>query len=146
MFFFYSKETTYIAVVVEFDTKVDSTTAADRIAARQTKIVSIITATENSAADIIVFPEYALEEVEPQIVSDPLDRVVLCNNDTYSGPLKDVSCAAKQASTYVVLNVLTKYNCSLVNSANDTEDTTSEEFCIYNSNVVFDRTGAVISM
>lgn len=135
-------------MVVEFDTRIDGElTAATRIAARLSKIVDIINAAEHSEADIIVFPEYALEELGPQIVSNPADNIVLCSNVTYSGPLVDISCAAKLASTYIVLNVLTQHNCTQQEeSIDETLDTPMDDICIYNSNVVFDRLGAVISM
>lgn len=139
-----------MAVVVEFDTIVEANTVAAQANRRLANIVAIIGSEEHAAADIIVFSEYALGDVEPQMVPDPSKKVVLCNNQTNVGPLVAVSCAAKLASTYVVLNVLTQHNCSHV-TLNESSPSSSpvssfQDKAIYNSNIVFDRTGAVISM
>lgn len=119
---------------------------AARLNARQDKIVAIIAAPEYAAADIIIFPEYALKEIQPQVVSNPADNIVLCTNDTYAGTLVAISCAARAAATYVVLNVLTRHVCSEEKPISDTRDCSSDDSMVYNSNVVFDRSGAVISM
>lgn len=126
-------------MVVEFDTTtVDGASAADRV-------TSLIKNHKEDEPDIIVFPEYALGGIGPQNVPDPLDKTVLCQNETYADPLNAISCAAKESSTYVVLNVLTTQSCSKEKNNNETEESTTA-LCKYNSNVVFNRDGALISM
>lgn len=133
---------------MEFNPQVAGETAALRLEARLAKLVNQIKSDVNKEADIIVLPEYALEEVEPLRVSNPVDKVTLCGNITYDGnPLQKISCAAQVASTYVVLNVLTQHNCTQEKlNNNDTRPCASNDTNVYNSNVVFDRNGAVISM
>jgi predicted amidohydrolase len=97
--------------------------------------------------DIIVFPEYALTTIAPynkrhlalqfsQFVPGPDHNAIPCSMEIKeTGEIvKKLSCAAKSNQIYVVANMLEKY-----------EDTPSKELLVFNTNVVFDRTGKIIA-
>lgn len=95
--------------------------------------------------DIVVFPESALTENTNQAQSVPpaADLQVPCNNDTYADTaIQALSCAALAKSTYVVVNLYTVERCTV---------TADDRWCpasgrnVYNTNVVFDRSGALVS-
>lgn len=81
----------------------------------------------------MVFPESTLNNFNyPLEVPDPLDSVQVCGNANYDEILQSIACAAKARQRYVVINITEKSN----------ETGTTKH---YNTNVVFDRNGAVIS-
>lgn len=103
--------------------------------------------------DIIVFPEMTLNQMETAVeISDPSDRVSPCDSvDFPEGNLvKQISCSAKTYQRYVVVGIVTKVACPdedmIVN--NDPRDCTDREdtMSYYNTNVVFDRNGTLISI
>lgn len=104
---------------------------------------------EATEADIIVFPESTLTSSSmPQFIPDPIDRVVACDNATYANnPIQAISCAARQYRKYVVINLTMKRVCSEEQAVTPDERTCGpDDLNRYNTNVVFDRTGAIISM
>lgn len=54
-----------------------------------------------------------------------------------------ISCAAKKHSAYVVVNLSEKVNCT--NTGTDTRPCPSDGYFFYNTNVVFNRTGGIVS-
>jgi hypothetical protein len=113
----------------------------------------------------LVFPEATLNRhwsiVDPRKVAitvpSPDDYVVTCNNEKYSHVsfhyisfnakmicnlaqiLRNISCAAIEANFYIVVNVAESANCTEIH------DNCDEEIILFNTNVVFDRYGAIVS-
>lgn len=85
--------------------------------------------------DIMVFPEVALNgQSTAQFVPDPSDQVVPCLDASYgNNPIQAISCAARNRTMYVVINMTSKR-------------LSQGDVLLYNTNVVFDRAGKVISM
>lgn len=105
----------------------------------------IILAAETKDVDVLVFPESSLNNFETAVyVPDPKLAVSPCESkdNTYDIILKNVSCAARKTKKYVLINLTEKSDCTIDENNNCPED----KIIYYNTNVVFDRTGAVISM
>lgn len=99
--------------------------------------MAFIQSEEAADVDIMVFPESALNgQATAQFVPEPADQVVPCLEASYErNPIQAISCAARIRRMYVVIN-LTMKRLSVSNGT----------VVLYNTNVVFDRTGKVISM
>lgn len=112
------------------------------------RYVDIIKSDEVEEADIITFPESTLNPVEkPVIVPKPEDKAVPCGSEKYSDVVNKISCAAKEAKKYVVVNVVMQRNCKEEAAAyNDTRPCTKGDINIYNTAVAFDRTGTVVAV
>ena len=83
--------------------------------------------------DIIVFPESTLNNINhPFEIPHPVDSVMLCGNADYDPMLQAIACAAQRKKRYVVINVTER--------SHETGETKH-----HNTNVVFDRNGAVVS-
>ncbi|XP_017055095.1 vanin-like protein 3 [Drosophila ficusphila] len=103
-------------------------------------------ASANGTTDIIVFPEATLNGVLTLTAVPQFTELSLCEeqpgDDTEIAPfLRRLACAAREYNTYLVVNVKERA----------VEECPSESTCsnggqvVYNTNVVFDRQGAVIS-
>lgn len=127
---------TYRAGVVEYQRFVDP---LDHEAATAANLNEYISLTIRSSVDILVFPESSLNTIETAIfVPDVEEQVIPCQNTSYGEILHGLSCAAGLGK-YVVVNVKEKTQiCS------DNEQLVCTSY-IYNTNVVFDRRGAIIS-
>lgn len=135
----------YVAAVVEF-----ATTPEEQLKHRLDQYVQFINDASAQDADIIVFPESTLNNRSTaQYVPYPEEQVIPCANNTYdNNPIQVISCAAQNGSTYVIINLTMKRVCSK-ERAGDKEDTRAcptDDLNLYNTNVVFDRTGKVISL
>jgi predicted amidohydrolase len=100
--------------------------------------------------DIIVFSEFTLNTEETAVyVPEPKNRVNPCESKNYGANdlLKILSCAAKKGQTYVVINLTEKANCpdEEMIANQDERQCRPEGVSYYNTNVVFDRNGTVIS-
>lgn len=113
--------------------------------------------TDAADVDIIVFPESCLNgRLTAVIVPNENEDIDVCESDTYDQNLRNIACAAKNLKKYVVVNLTMKRNCTEVHEMehehehehedHDVEDECPEEWLLYNTNVVFDRNGKVISM
>lgn len=102
--------------------------------------------------DIIVFPEMTLNQMQTAVeIPEPKDNVSPCDSADYpdNSLVKQISCSAKMYRRYVVVGVVTKVACpdddmiaqNDQRNCSDRDDTMS----YYNTNVVFDRTGTVVS-
>ncbi|XP_037935091.1 vanin-like protein 1 [Teleopsis dalmanni] len=131
---------TYYAAVVEFPPS-SSGTAKAKVKDNLQRMKAIIESEETRDLDILVFPEYVLNNMEwKTFVPDPLQKIAPCdipNNDWF---LTEMSCAARSRNLYVVINLLEKEFCG-----NRTIDCDKSGFNTYNTNVVLDRQGRVIS-
>ncbi|KAJ6649866.1 Vanin-like protein 2 [Pseudolycoriella hygida] len=143
---------TYEAGVVEFNYERDpSITQATRTALNLAKYLEIMREAP-STLDIIVFPEMTLNQMETAVeIPDHRDRVSPCDSVDYpeNNLVKQISCSAKSHQRYVVVGVVTKVACpdEEMIANNDTRDCADREdsMSYYNTNVVFDRNGTVIS-
>lgn len=128
----------YVAAVVEFKLTSDSSVALK-------EYVQYIKNAAEQNADIIVFPEMTLVR-KLEVVKVPFHGLLreypipALHPELYDEPIVAISKAARDNKIYVVINVQEEMDC---NNA-------PGEFCpkkklyIFNTNVVFDRNGAVI--
>ncbi|XP_017016235.2 vanin-like protein 2 [Drosophila takahashii] len=131
----------YTAGVVEFR---PSSQLSDNLDA----YVEIIHSKNASLTDIIVFPESTLNEAgSTTFVPNPEDQINPCLSDpefsVYEEFLVTLSCAARNSSKYIVINLTEKQKCEDV--PEDTRPCALNGLNVFNTNVVFDRQGVVVS-
>ncbi|XP_067647400.1 vanin-like protein 2 isoform X2 [Eurosta solidaginis] len=142
-------DTHFIAGVVEFRPDVTGLTTAQLIANHTDAYIQILQSAEALDTDIVVFPESSLNnEFKPTYVPAPEDRIIPClltsETSKYEYFLIKLSCAARMNRKYVVINLTEQENCT-ANAAFDPRPCAANALNIYNTNVVFDRRGSVIS-
>lgn len=101
-----------------------------------------------SLADIIVFPESTLNDLDTAFyLPEPEDLVIPCGNLSYHDVVFKISCAALTEQKYIVINVKEKSDCPDKQqlALNDPRPCDKNKVNVYNTNVVFDRKGAVIA-
>lgn len=107
-----------------------------------------------SNLDIIVFPEMTLNNIETAVeISEPEYKISPCDSLLFpvNNLVKQISCAAKAHQRYVVVNMVTYAPCPdtemLVNKDPRicSEKIGTIDVSYYNTNVVFDRNGTIIS-
>lgn len=77
----------------------------------------------------------------------PNERIIPCGNVTYDINLQGISCAVQRVRKYVVVNLVMRRNCSEEATENeDDRPCSGDGWNLYNTNVVFDRNGMVISL
>lgn len=131
----------YTAGVVEFRT---ASNWSDNLAA----YVQIIGSSEASATDIIVFPEATLAGLTAASFAPAPDQLITpCltdpNAEYYAEYVVAISCAARSARKYVVINFSERQLCS--DTPEDTRPCAASGYNVFNTNLVFDRGGVVIS-
>lgn len=131
----------YTAGVVEFRTALNW---SDNLAA----YVEIIGSANASETDIIVFPEATLAALTtPSFAPAPEQLVAPCLSDPqaeyYAQYIVAISCAARNASKYVVINFSERQLCT--DTPEDPRPCASNGYNVFNTNLVFDRKGVVIS-
>lgn len=150
----------YVAGVVEYlvNQGISDVTSAELFQLNADKYVEIMNSVEAANVDIIVFPELCLNgRLTAVIVPNENEVIDLCTNEAYDENLRKIACAAKSLKKYVVVNLTMKRNCTEVHEMeheddehdhgeHDDEHVCEEEWLLYNTNVVFDRNGTVISM
>lgn len=77
----------------------------------------------------------------PRISTPDSETIEVCRNASYDLNLRKISCAALKLRKYVVINLTMKQLYIDCDSENCTE-----KWNLYNTNVVFDRGGRVISL
>ena len=105
-----------------------------------------------SSLDIIVFPEGTLNTILTAIeIPESEENIAPCSDPDYvdNNLLKLISCSAQEHNRYVVINVITKAKCPdiemILNDDPRNCDDNKDDFSYYNTNIVFNRVGAVIS-
>ncbi|XP_017120280.1 vanin-like protein 3 [Drosophila elegans] len=100
----------------------------------------------NGTTDIIVFPEATLNTVLTLTAVPEITDQSLCEEQPGDDPeiapfLRRLACAAREYSTYLVINVKERSpeNCPTGTTCSN------RGYNIFNTNVVFDRLGAVVS-
>ncbi|KAL0266530.1 UNVERIFIED_CONTAM: hypothetical protein PYX00_009039 [Menopon gallinae] len=98
---------------------------------------------QNEKVDIILFPESTLTtDTNGSLVPNPEDKIVPYLNKTYAEyePVRAMSESAAKSNIYVVVNLYERVECS-----NSTTECPPRGYFLYNTNVVFDRNGAVVA-
>lgn len=102
-----------------------------------------------STLDIIAFPESTLNSIltAPEI-PEPEEKISPCDTMGFDDLIKKLSCSAKKHQRYVVINISTKVRCpdaDMVAQKDPRNCSRTDSNSYYNTNVVFDRKGVVIS-
>lgn len=110
------------------------------------KYLEIIRGQNAENVDIIVFPEMTLRN-DGAYVPDPNEQIVPCYDDKYGTDMMELSCVARETDKYVVVNLLEISDCTAESqlALNDTRPCATNGLNKYNTNVVFDRNGIVVS-
>lgn len=134
----------YWAGVVEFRSDgAANETAEISTTNRLMQYLTIINSDEANDTDVLVFPEGTLNRLETSsFVPHPDDGVTPCNNLRYERVVRDVSCAARNRKKYIVINLTEKARCP---EGYDTRPCSPDGLYHFNTNVVFDRQGKVVS-
>lgn len=111
------------------------------------KYIDILSSEEAIDVDILVFPENTLNgQVTAVIIPNENEfDIDLCTNVTYNENLRNIACAAKSLRKYVVINLTTKWNCT-ERAVENSLDQCTNEWELYNTNVVLNRDGVIISI
>ncbi|XP_059054217.1 vanin-like protein 1 [Achroia grisella] len=133
----YPEDDSYVAAVLEFQVSISSTLALR-------DYVDFIKVAADKNADIVVFPEltltrggYSTIPIKGLLLDYPVPAL---NPEFYDEFLIEISNAARVNSIYVVINVQERVDCTV-----PTEEVCPEEkIYFFNTDVVFDRNGAVI--
>ncbi|XP_002075393.3 vanin-like protein 2 [Drosophila willistoni] len=137
---------TYFAGVVEFPNLEGSDRQHTALASEGYR--AILESDQTNDLDIIVFPEYVLNNRETAtFVPDPNDRMSPCISPDYEMFLVELSCAARSRKIYVVLNLKEKELCGPAygNGSNTYNACPETGVRYFNTNVVLDREGRIIS-
>ncbi|XP_045539002.1 vanin-like protein 2 isoform X3 [Papilio machaon] len=132
------QDDSYIAAVVEYEVNTNVSTNVQNY-------INLIKEAAEKNADIIVFPEMTLTRGQRRILI-PFHGILktypipALNPDLYDEILVSMSATAREHQIYVVINVQEVMDC---NDAPDEYCPEKKEY-LFNTNVVFDRNGAVI--
>ncbi|XP_053949433.1 vanin-like protein 1 [Anastrepha ludens] len=108
------------------------------------RMKSIIESNITHGLDILVFPEYVLNDYSTlTYVPDPPLNITPCNKPDYDFFLTEISCAARSRQLYLVIHVKEKVFCA--NDPLPVGHCNVSGINTYSTNVVFDRQGRVIS-
>uniref|UniRef100_U5ETE5 Putative biotinidase and vanin n=1 Tax=Corethrella appendiculata TaxID=1370023 RepID=U5ETE5_9DIPT len=135
------ESTHYSAGVVEFKTELKSKLQTE---INLKNYLAIIESVEAKPLDIIVFPEGTLNSIETSSLV-PKFGGVACGNSIYEEVVRNISCAAKNTRKYVVINLTEKLPCPDEDQPNDSRPCAPNGEYKFNTNVVFDRSGSVVS-
>lgn len=143
---------TYIAGVVEFShERNESFTPEQRLAINLARYLKIMNEAPANL-DIILFPEATLNiNLTAVEIPEVAEKISPCGNSSYpaDGLLNQISCSARNFKRYVVVNMVTKVTCpdADMTAFEDPRDCSEhkDKMSYYNTNVVFDRNGTLIS-
>lgn len=150
---FYSQLSTiddpdFVIGVVEFTPELPTVNWPLRTVLHFENYTRIIGEAAEQDVDILVFPEYTLNNVAfPIAIPDPLDNLNPCiESDLFDNLLVDLSCLARENKIYLSINLNEREECTddLQQSRNDSRPCNRNGFSLFNSNVVFDRNGTVV--
>ncbi|KAM3963991.1 vanin-like protein 1 [Aphomia sociella] len=134
------EDDSYVAAVLEYQVTANSTQALY-------DYVDFIKQAADQNADIVVFPEmtltrgneYSTVPIKDLLLTHPVPAL---QPELYDDYMVLISNAARNNSIYVVINVQERMDCT---STAATEELCPEQIVyLFNTNVVFDRNGAVI--
>jgi len=142
----------YTAAVVEYYPIQDVDLPPDqRLLKNVQNYVNILSQVQQKI-DIVVFPEStltqhavvkSLEDVTPYAVEiqDEPDGTSLCNPEVTSTFLYYLACATRNFNNYLVINLIERARCK----ANKKTNCSADGWNFYNTDVVFDRSRAVVA-
>ncbi|EDV92304.1 vanin-like protein 3 [Drosophila grimshawi] len=135
----------YTAGVIEFRPAFGAGTSEQLLEQNLAAYLELI-ASANGTADILVFPEGTLNsQLQLTVVPAPSKRslchVVVAPADGVARFLRQLACAAVEAHSYLLLNVNERERCDPLTD----KDCPARGYNVYNTNVVLDRSGAVVS-
>ncbi|CAH0713806.1 unnamed protein product, partial [Brenthis ino] len=132
------EDNSYVAAVVAYELQSNSATNLQNY-------MNIIGDAAEQNADIIVFPELAISNRETVVV--PINGLLkehpipALQPELFGEVLVSISSAARHHQIYVVINVQEFLNCTIEATG---ENCPENKNYVFNTNVVFDRAGAVI--
>ncbi|CAH0713812.1 unnamed protein product, partial [Brenthis ino] len=132
------EDNSYVAAVVEYQVQSNSATNLQNY-------MKIIGDAAEQNADIIVFPELTISSRDSVVV--PINGLLkehpipALQPQLFDEVLVSISSAARHHQIYVVINVQELVNCTVEATG---ESCPEEKIYLFNTNVVFDRAGAVI--
>lgn len=134
----------YVVGVVEFRPELLNIDIRQRTELHLGEYERLIRSEESKLVDIIVFPELTLNTLsDPVYVPDPQDQSTPCREDSPE-LLSRISCLAAEVGKYIVINLSEIFDCDPTGEE-DPRPCGPHGFHRYNTNVVFDRNGAVIA-
>ncbi|XP_050742110.1 vanin-like protein 1 [Drosophila biarmipes] len=137
------EDATYWAAVVEHK-EAEGDSPRQRTNSASVSFQKIIK--EVDEVDIIVFPEHLLNSRSTAtFVPHESQNITPCYQADYELFLIEISCAARSRSLYVVINVVEKELCANGAGSDTFGPCPSTGVRYFNTNVVFDRRGRVIS-
>lgn len=111
------------------------------VAVMTNQMVDIIRSPEMKSVDIIVLPEGLFNRL-PTAILLPTSSL-FCDDQSAHFLVRNISCAARVANKYVVINAYFKIYCSDDDQrfcANETDNTN-----VYNMAIAFDRNGVAVA-
>ncbi|XP_032526858.2 vanin-like protein 2 isoform X1 [Danaus plexippus] len=129
----------YVAAVVEYQVQ-------SNVETNLRNYINLIQDAASQNADIVVFPEMTLTRGNSVVI--PIHGLLKENPipalapELYDEILVSISAAARQNEIYVVINVQEILNCT--NPQAEGENCPEQKQYLFNTNVVFNRSGAVI--
>ncbi|XP_055913402.1 vanin-like protein 2 isoform X2 [Eupeodes corollae] len=138
----------YTAGVVEFKGASSTLDDLEQVNNNLAAYLEIISSQEAAETDIIAFPEGTLNSaLQSTFVPDPKLNITPCNQTQYAYFLQKLSCQAKISKKYVVVNLVEKENCTAESQIANKDPRRCASYGLnqYNTNVVFDRNGVIVS-
>ncbi|XP_059619755.1 vanin-like protein 1 [Phlebotomus argentipes] len=136
----------YVAGVVEFTS--DKKIGVQRVQANMEAYKEIIASEEAKNVDILVFPEATLNTKSfSTFVPHPDDEIAPCDGENFEFFLRNISCSARTHKKYIVINLTEKHLCTEEEqeALNDDRPCAENGLSYYNTNVVMNRNGTVVS-
>lgn len=127
----------YVVGVVEFRPEPSDVDVRSRTERHLEAYAELIRSDEAKVTDIIIFPELTLNTFSDSVyVPDPSTNVIPCEENSSRNVLPFLSCLAAEVGKYLVINLSEIFDC---------KSCAPHGYVWYNTNVVFDRNGAVIA-
>ncbi|XP_053687721.1 vanin-like protein 2 [Sabethes cyaneus] len=139
-----SLDDSYVVGVIEFRPELLNIEIRQRTELHLEAYEQLAQSEDAKLVDIIVFPELTLNTLsDPVYVPDPQDHLTPCLEDSPE-LLSRLSCLAAKVGKYIVINLSEIFDCQAA-LEEDPRPCGPHGFHRYNTDVVFDRNGAVIA-
>ncbi|XP_037908441.1 vanin-like protein 1 [Hermetia illucens] len=147
----------YTAGVLEYSYLVSNKSMEESVELNVNEYVRFIELAKRKNVDVLVFPEATLnhdfietrEQLSDYAVVTPDPKLKIApyeHENDYSSILVKLSKAAKDNQIYVLVNLIEKMLCTSESDAcKPPHNVHNDGYCLYNTNVVFDRKGRLIS-
>lgn len=135
----------YVVGVVEFRPEPSDIDVRSRTGQHLDAYAELVRSDNAKVTDIIVFPELTLNTFSDSVfVPNPSAYVVPCEKNSTRTVLPFLSCLAAEVRKYLVINLSEIFDCKSI-PTEDTQPCAPHGYVWYNTDVVFDRNGAVIA-